>query len=128
MKTSLKSVRDSKMSGTQQCQRCLKYGHWTYECTNPVAYTYRPSRTLQFKYSPFPPHSNQCREAALRQPFNQDKPPEIPKITDGDRRRTVKRDESDREKSEEPESPSSSESSDESDSDSEECTLSEGRT
>ena len=36
-------------SGQQQCQRCLKYGHWTYECKNKPAYTYRPSRTMMFK-------------------------------------------------------------------------------
>lgn len=32
-----------------RCQRCLKYGHYTYECENGVAYRYRPSRTVMFK-------------------------------------------------------------------------------
>ena len=41
-------LKDSKQ-GPQQCQRCLKYGHWTYECKNEVAYLYRPSRTMQYK-------------------------------------------------------------------------------
>ncbi len=40
-------------SGAQQCQRCLKYGHWTYECKNEKTYVYRPSRTMQFKYDKF---------------------------------------------------------------------------
>ena len=39
----------NKKSGVQQCQRCLKYGHFTYECTNEPAYVYRPSRTIQYK-------------------------------------------------------------------------------
>ena len=35
-----------------QCQRCLKFGKWTYECcTDPTARVYvsRPSRTQQLK-------------------------------------------------------------------------------
>lgn len=32
-----------------RCQRCLKYGHYTYECENEVAYRYRPSRTVMYK-------------------------------------------------------------------------------
>jgi hypothetical protein len=39
----------TKKSGMQQCQRCLKYGHWTYECKENPAYLYRPSRTTLFK-------------------------------------------------------------------------------
>lgn len=38
-----------KKSGAVQCQRCLKYGHWTYECKNEATYVYRPSRTMQYK-------------------------------------------------------------------------------
>ena len=30
------------------CQRCLQKGHWSYECTNPRAYVYRPSATMQY--------------------------------------------------------------------------------
>eukprot|EP01017_Pseudomicrothorax_dubius_P014640 TRINITY_DN170_c0_g1_i5.p1 TRINITY_DN170_c0_g1~~TRINITY_DN170_c0_g1_i5.p1 ORF type:complete len:201 (-),score=46.84 TRINITY_DN170_c0_g1_i5:47-649(-) len=88
---SLPKTRESKLSGTQQCQRCLKYGHFTYECKNDVAYLYRPSRTMQFK------------EKALRQPLNTDKPPPIPKITDGDKFRTVKKDEPEEEDEDEDE-------------------------
>ena len=40
----------TKKSGIQQCQKCLKYGHWTYECKNTAAYLYRPSRTTLLKY------------------------------------------------------------------------------
>lgn len=28
-----------------KCQKCLQYGHWTYECTNKRKYLYRESRT-----------------------------------------------------------------------------------
>ncbi len=38
-----------KKTGMQQCQKCLKFGHWTYECKNPSAYLYRPSRTTLLK-------------------------------------------------------------------------------
>ena len=31
-------------SGVQQCQKCSRYGHWTYECKNEAKYLYRPSR------------------------------------------------------------------------------------
>ncbi|KAJ3106014.1 hypothetical protein HDU97_007198 [Phlyctochytrium planicorne] len=30
-----------------QCQKCLEFGHWTYECKNPRKYLSRPSRTQQ---------------------------------------------------------------------------------
>lgn len=36
-------------SGVQQCQRCLKYGHLTYECTNDKSYEYRPSETMLYE-------------------------------------------------------------------------------
>lgn len=39
----------TKKSGVQQCQKCLKFGHWTFECKNSAAYLYRPSRTLMMK-------------------------------------------------------------------------------
>ena len=45
----LKIHEDRHHSGVMQCQRCLKHGHYTYECQNEVAYTYRPSRTMQYK-------------------------------------------------------------------------------
>ena len=28
-----------------QCQKCLKIGHWTYQCQGEKKYQYRPSRT-----------------------------------------------------------------------------------
>lgn len=31
----------------QQCQKCLGTDHWTYECTKPTAYLYRPSVTIR---------------------------------------------------------------------------------
>ena len=37
-------------SGMQQCQKCLRYGHWTYECKNPTTYLYRPSRSSMLRY------------------------------------------------------------------------------
>jgi hypothetical protein len=36
-------------SGMQQCQKCLRYGHWTYECKNPTTYLYRPSRSSMLR-------------------------------------------------------------------------------
>ena len=41
--------KDADRSGVARCQRCFKYGHYTYECQNDVAYRYRPSRTTLFK-------------------------------------------------------------------------------
>lgn len=38
-----------KRSGVVRCQKCLKYGHYTYECENDHAYRYRPSRTVMYK-------------------------------------------------------------------------------
>lgn len=35
--------------GSQQCQKCLQPGHWTYECKNEKVYISRPSRTQQLK-------------------------------------------------------------------------------
>ncbi|XP_067899955.1 zinc finger CCHC domain-containing protein 10 isoform X1 [Heterodontus francisci] len=32
-----------------RCQKCLEYGHWTYECTGKRKYLHRPSRTVQLK-------------------------------------------------------------------------------
>ncbi|XP_031454343.1 zinc finger CCHC domain-containing protein 10 isoform X1 [Phasianus colchicus] len=30
-----------------RCQKCLEFGHWTYECTGKRKYLHRPSRTAQ---------------------------------------------------------------------------------
>lgn len=32
-----------------RCQKCLEYGHWSYECKNKRKYLYRSSRTQQLK-------------------------------------------------------------------------------
>eukprot|EP00243_Klebsormidium_subtile_P002107 TRINITY_DN14004_c0_g1_i1.p1 TRINITY_DN14004_c0_g1~~TRINITY_DN14004_c0_g1_i1.p1 ORF type:complete len:313 (+),score=54.59 TRINITY_DN14004_c0_g1_i1:196-1134(+) len=36
--------------GSQVCQKCLKAGHWTYECKNERVYIARPTRTQQLKH------------------------------------------------------------------------------
>ena len=33
----------------QRCQKCLEYGHWTYECKNERKYVHRDSRTQTLK-------------------------------------------------------------------------------
>ncbi|KAG2812861.1 hypothetical protein PC129_g13110 [Phytophthora cactorum] len=55
----------SASSAAAMCQKCLRPGHWTYECKNEAVYVQRPSR------------SQQLRNPKLRQPFNKDKPPEL---------------------------------------------------
>eukprot|EP00644_Phytophthora_capsici_P013342 jgi/Phyca11/17584/fgenesh1_pg.PHYCAscaffold_29_\ len=55
----------STSSAAAMCQKCLKPGHWTYECKNEAVYVQRPSRSQQLK------------NPKLRQPFNQEKPPEL---------------------------------------------------
>ena len=42
-------LQDRKKAGSEQCQRCLKYGHYTYECPNERAYIYRPSETMLYE-------------------------------------------------------------------------------
>lgn len=34
---------------TLRCQRCLEYGHWTYECKKEPKYICRPSRTATLR-------------------------------------------------------------------------------
>ena len=36
-------------ASTYRCQKCLQYGHYTYECTGKRKYTYRASRTKTLK-------------------------------------------------------------------------------
>ena len=55
----------SASSAAAMCQKCLRAGHWTYECKNEAVYVQRPSRSQQLK------------NPKLRQPFNTDKPPEL---------------------------------------------------
>lgn len=38
-----------KSEGVQTCQKCYKYGHFTYECKNKQAYLYRPSKSVILK-------------------------------------------------------------------------------
>ena len=45
----MKKYTLKEKEGKQQCQKCLQFGHWTYECLNEPAYLYRPSRTQLFK-------------------------------------------------------------------------------
>ncbi|OQR83546.1 hypothetical protein ACHHYP_14581 [Achlya hypogyna] len=47
------------------CQKCLKKGHWTYECQGQAVYLQRPSRT-QVLANP-----------RLRRPFSTDTPPSL---------------------------------------------------
>ncbi|KAK4610635.1 hypothetical protein CLAFUW4_13594 [Fulvia fulva] len=45
------SNRPSQASATTTCQKCLKKGHYSYECTAPRQdrpYVSRPSRSQQF--------------------------------------------------------------------------------
>eukprot|EP00898_Chlorokybus_atmophyticus_P001226 jgi/Chlat1/2103/Chrsp17S00185 len=44
-----RSDKQSVGQGTQQCQKCYKFGHWTYECKNERVYMARPTRTMQLK-------------------------------------------------------------------------------
>jgi len=32
-----------RVQKSPKCQRCLEEGHWSFECTNPPSYVYRPS-------------------------------------------------------------------------------------
>ena len=64
-------------SGQQQCQKCLRYGHWTYECKNDHAYLYRPSRTTMLKNPDLIPEP--IVEAG----------PKGPRIHDGDKKRST---------------------------------------
>ncbi len=72
------------MGGTQQCQKCLKYGHWMFECTNQRTYLYRPSRTTIEKN----PH--------LKSKEVFEKGPEGPRIHDGDWKRSTLKKKSDK--------------------------------
>ena len=43
------SPRRKQDASTYRCQKCLQYGHYTYECTGKRKYTYRASRTKELK-------------------------------------------------------------------------------
>ena len=59
-----------------RCQKCLKYGHYTYECENEHAYRYRPSRTVMFKQN-------------IKTRLDSERPPETRSAWDGDQKRAV---------------------------------------
>ncbi|XP_029439536.1 zinc finger CCHC domain-containing protein 10 isoform X1 [Rhinatrema bivittatum] len=42
------SSREANKQHTR-CQKCLEFGHWTYECTGKRKYLHRPSRTTELK-------------------------------------------------------------------------------
>ena len=65
------------MGGSQQCQKCLKFGHWTFDCNNQRTYLYRPSRTTVEKN----PH--------LKTKEIFEKGPQGPRIHDGDWKRST---------------------------------------
>ncbi|XP_063468530.1 zinc finger CCHC domain-containing protein 10 isoform X1 [Symphalangus syndactylus] len=48
---SLPSIWDHSEANKQhvRCQKCLEFGHWTYECTGKRKYLHRPSRTAELK-------------------------------------------------------------------------------
>ncbi|KAF9433633.1 hypothetical protein BGZ76_009180 [Entomortierella beljakovae] len=39
----------AKAPPTQQCQKCLEFGHYTYDCKAERVYKARPTRTQQLK-------------------------------------------------------------------------------
>ncbi|GAQ80175.1 hypothetical protein KFL_000480160 [Klebsormidium nitens] len=45
-----KDTRPGAGQGSQVCQKCLKAGHWTFECKNERVYIARPTRTQQLKH------------------------------------------------------------------------------
>ncbi|CAD8201118.1 unnamed protein product [Paramecium octaurelia] len=71
--------RANKDAAVVRFQRCLKYGHLTYECKNENVYLYGPSITMQFK------------EKQLQYELNSEKPPGVPDAFDGDWKRNAKR-------------------------------------
>lgn len=51
---SLSQIRKVRSGGTKttkpgQCQKCLEFGHWTFDCKGSRPYTSRPSRTKQLE-------------------------------------------------------------------------------
>ncbi|KAJ1507259.1 hypothetical protein HMI54_001096 [Coelomomyces lativittatus] len=47
----LRYHRPSSAPPQTQCQKCLAFGHFTYECQRPRTYLYRPSRTQRIKHN-----------------------------------------------------------------------------
>ncbi|BEI85298.1 hypothetical protein CcaverHIS002_0506990 [Cutaneotrichosporon cavernicola] len=44
-----KQLTANRASSSTRCQKCLKTGHFTYECTGSRPYVARPSRTKQLR-------------------------------------------------------------------------------
>ncbi|XP_026189840.1 suppressor protein SRP40 [Cyclospora cayetanensis] len=62
-----------KDAAKAECQKCMQYGHWTYQCRNRRVYLQRPTRTQILRNPRLKPKH-----------VNADDAPEIPLITDGD--------------------------------------------
>ncbi|KAI9012693.1 zinc knuckle-domain-containing protein, partial [Phycomyces nitens] len=43
------SYSGPRATPSTRCQKCLEYGHWTYECKKERSYSSRPTRTQQLK-------------------------------------------------------------------------------
>ena len=51
--TSLNQIVLRKQDATSyRCQKCLQFGHYTYECKGKRKYAYRPSRTKELNKKP----------------------------------------------------------------------------
>jgi len=46
--TLLRRQKETNKSNVR-CQKCLEYGHWSYECSNKRKYLHRESRTKELK-------------------------------------------------------------------------------
>ena len=54
-------------ASTYRCQKCLQYGHYTYECKGKRKYTYRASRTKILKKAKIEPLQVQVRPPSSEQ-------------------------------------------------------------
>ncbi|KAI4489019.1 PREDICTED: zinc finger CCHC domain-containing protein 10-like [Polistes canadensis] len=46
----IKVIKKTNLSSQgMRCQKCLEYGHWSYECKGKRKYLHRSSRTVQLK-------------------------------------------------------------------------------
>uniref|UniRef100_A0A6M2DMC8 Putative zinc finger cchc domain-containing protein 10 n=1 Tax=Xenopsylla cheopis TaxID=163159 RepID=A0A6M2DMC8_XENCH len=100
-----------------RCQKCLKYGHWSYQCTGKRKYLHRDSRSqlLRRKMTNDKQASNtnlDDENCISVEPNN------IKKLKENQRSKDIKKKEDESSDSSESSSSSSSESSDNSDSDS----------
>lgn len=63
------SASTAKAPATQQCQKCLEYGHYTYDCKAERVYTARPTRTQQLK-KPLKRHEVEVPEEFLPKKYD----------------------------------------------------------